>query len=379
MANYLRLFIFFCLAVLSACSDDVDIYKPNPLVDVRNEFSIKTVWSRRIGSETLDKTTRLAPQYLDKKIYTADNQGKVSVLNADNGKIIWQKKLDIAVGGGPAVSPQQVVVAGQQGEVIALSSEDGELLWQQQIGREIIAPPAIGEGNVVVVSVDGRITALDASTGETRWFYDKNIPSLTLRGTSSPVIAGGGVFCGFADGKLAVHILENGAQAWEKTITVPSGRTEIQKLVDVDVQPLLLGNSLYVASFNGNLMSIDVSNGQVNWQRELSTFQEMTVSELLLLVTHENSHVSAIDRTNGVILWTQKDLYQRSLSPPIALGDAIMVADFEGYLHWLNRKDGSMLSRHHLDSAGIYARPLLIDQKIILQSNSGKVYAIQKK
>ena len=215
--------------------------------------------------------------------------------------------------------------------------------------------------------------------GEQKWFYDQSIPSLTLRGNSSPVITGGGAISGFSNGKLAVFLLENGRMAWEKIITAPVGGSDIQRLVDVDIRPLVIGQDIYIASYNGNLAKLDARNGETQWQRELSTFQEISLSDLLILVTHENSYVSGIDRTNGVSLWTQKSLHRRQLTAPVAIGDEIVVADFEGYLHWLSRKDGTLLSYEEIDSDGISAMPLVIDNKVILLSHSGRLYAIAKK
>ncbi len=370
--------IFSCLLLIS-CGSDEDAFKPNPLVELDNQFSLKTLWSTSIGGDTKDKSIKLSPVYADNKIFVCDHSGHVSAVDPENGKIVWQVDLKVNIGGGPAVANNKLVVGTQKGEVILLNADDGSLIWKSKAPSEIIASPAIGEGHVVVNSVDGKITAFDLETGKEKWFYDQNLPKLTLRGTSSPIIAGGGVFSGFSNGKLAVFILESGRLAWEKTVAVPIGRTEIQKLVDVDVRPLLTGKSLYVGAYNGNLMHIDVASGEVLWQRELSTFQEISLSDLLLLVTHENSHVSAVDRVNGIILWTQKELYNRLLSPPVLFDNNIVIADFEGYLHWLSKKDGTMLSRHHIHSSGISAMPLVIDDKLILQSHSGRLYAVKKK
>lgn len=365
--------------MLSGCSDDVDIYEPDPLVDLDNQFEVKSLWSTQIGDGTTDKTVKIAPVFAYGKIFVADNSGHVAAINPDNGKVIWKVELDVEIGGGPAVASNMLVVGTQQGEVILLDTEDGSLKWRKNASSEIISSPAIGEGYVVVNTVDGKITAFDAETGEEQWFYDQSIPTLTLRGNSSPVITGGGAVSGFSNGKLAVFLLANGRVAWEKTITIPAGRSEIQRLVDVDIRPLVSGESTFVASFNGNLTHLNTRTGDKIWQRELSTFSELSLSDLLLLVTHENSFVSAVNRANGAILWTQKDLHRRQLTAPVVVGDEVVVADFEGYLHWLSRKDGKMLSRKHIDSDGISAMPLVIDNKVILLSHSGELYAVTKK
>jgi len=363
---------------LTGCSDEVDPYEPDPLVDIDNQFDIDVLWSTQIGDGTSDKTVKLEPIYSQGKIFVADNSGEIAAIDPKNGDVLWKVGLEEEIGGGPDVSNEQLVVGTQKGQLVTMSAKDGSEIWRKQVSSEIISSPAIGDGYVVVNSVDGKITGFDAETGEQKWFYEQSIPPLTLRGTSAPVIAGGGAIAGFANGKLAVFLLEDGRMAWEKTITAPVGRSEIQRLVDIDVRPQVSGSSIYVASFNGNLAHVDARNGETVWQRELSTFQEISLSELLLLVTHENSFVSAVDRSNGVALWTQKSLHRRMLSAPVAVGNQIVVADFEGYLHWLSRKDGTVQSRRQIDSSGISAKPLVIDDTVFLLSNSGKLYAVKK-
>lgn len=371
--------ILIATLVLSGCSEDEDIYEPDPLVDIDNQFETVEVWSTSIGEENEDPTAKLAPVLAYNKIFVADRSGNVTAVNPDNGDILWQVSLEENIGGGPVVASNSIAVGTQQGELILLSSDNGDIKWRKPVSSEVVSSPAIGEGHVVVRTVDGKITAFDLESGEQKWIYDQSMPSLTLRGDSAPVIIGGGVISGFSNGKLAVFILQNGRIAWERTITAPVGHTEIQKLVDVDIKPLVAGTNIFVASYNGNLTNIEASKGEIIWQRELSTFQEISMSELLLLVTHENSFVSGIDRSNGIILWTQKSLHRRQLSPPVGIGDNIVVADFEGYLHWLSRKDGALLSREHIDSAGISAMPLVVGDKIILLSHSGTLYAVKKK
>ena len=378
MRLFYRSFLIVAL-VLSGCSDDIDIYEPDPLVELDNQFEVDTLWSTQIGDGAKDTTIKIAPVYAYKKIFVADNSGRVAAVEPSDGKIIWEVDLGVEIGGGPAVSNQLVAVGTQQGELILLSATDGSLKWRRPVSSEVISSPAIGDGYVVVNSVDGKITAFDAETGEQKWFYDQSIPSLTLRGNSSPVITGGGAISGFSNGKLAVFLLENGRMAWEKIITAPVGGSDIQRLVDVDIRPLVIGQDIYIASYNGNLAKLDARNGETQWQRELSTFQEISLSDLLILVTHENSYVSGLDRTNGVSLWTQKSLHRRQLTAPVAIGDEIIVADFEGYLHWLSRKDGTLLSYEEIDSDGISAMPLVIDNKVILLSHSGRLYAVAKK
>lgn len=371
--------ILFASLLISGCSDeDEDLYEPDPLVDIDNQFDIKTLWSTSVGDGIGDQALKLSPVYAYKKIYVADASGNIVAVNPDNGKKVWESDFELAIAGGPAVASKIVVVGTLQGEVLAVDAETGEEKWRAQVSSEIISSPAIGDGYVAVRTVDGKIYALDATTGEQKWFYDESLPALTLRGNSSPIIANGGVISGFSNGKLAVFILANGQIAWEKKIATPIGSSEIQRLVDVDLQPLIVGSSIYIGAFNGNLASLDFRKGEFIWQRELSTFQDMAVGDLFLFVTHENSHLSGVNRSNGVIIWTQKDLNRRQLTAPGVVGDYLVVSDFEGYVHWLSKKTGKIVSREHIDSSGIAAVPLVIEDKVILYTRDGSLVAITK-
>ena len=375
---------FYTIALLAAsmliagCSEDEDFYQPDPLVEIENQFEIKTLWATNIGDGIGEKAVKIAPVYAYNKIYIADTSGNIVAIDPQNGKKIWEFDYDIPIAGGPAVANKLIAVGTSQGEVLVVDAETGKEKWRAQVSSEVISSPAVGEGYVAVRTVDGKIYAFDAETGEQKWFYDESLPALTLRGNSAPVIANGGVISGFANGKLAVFILSNGQLAWEKKIATPIGSSEIQRLVDVDLQPLILGGSIYIGSFNGNLASLDFRNGEFNWQRELSTFQDMAIGDLLLFATHENSHLSAINRTNGVIVWTQKDLHRRQLTAPAVVGEYVVVSDFEGYVHWLSTKTGKIESRKHLDSSGIAANPLVVEDKVILYSRDGSLIAIRK-
>ncbi|MEP1740947.1 MAG: outer membrane protein assembly factor BamB [Kangiellaceae bacterium] len=365
--------------LLSGCSDDEDLYLPNPLVDIENQFETQVLWSTDIGDGLGERSGKISPVYAYKKIYIADSEGKVAAVNPDNGKIIWETNSELPIAGGPAVANRIVAVGTSQGEVLVLDAETGEEIWRAQVSSEVISSPAIGEGHVAVRTVDGKVYAFDAKTGEQKWFYDESLPALTLRGNSAPVIASGGVISGFANGKLSVFLLSNGQPAWEKRIATPLGSSEIQRLVDVDLKPLVIGPTIYIGSFNGNLAALDLRNGEFQWQRELSTFQDMAVGELLLFVTHENSYLSAVNRANGVIIWTQKDLHRRQLTTPGVLGEYAIAGDFEGYVHWMSIRTGEIVSREHIDSSGISAVPLIIGDKAIMYTRDGELVAIKRK
>ncbi len=377
--QFKSLILLLTLTLVVACSDDEDIYEPDPLVDISNQFDVKQLWSTHIGGGIGDKSVKISPVFAYDKIYVADSEGKIAAINPNNGRKIWQKDYELPIAGGPAVGNKILAVGSSQGEVLVVDAETGNEKWRAQVSSEIISSPAIGDGYVAVRTVDGKIFVFDGNSGTQAWFYDESLPALTLRGNSAPIISNGGVISGFANGKLAVFILASGQLAWEKKIATPIGSSEIQRLVDVDLQPVVVGSSIYIGAFNGNLASLNMKNGEFNWQRELSTFQDMAIGDLLLFAVHDNSHVSAVNRQNGVIIWTLKDLNRRQLTAPAVIGDNIVVSDFEGYVHWISTKTGKVQSRHHIDSSGVAANPLVIDDKVIFYTRDGSLVAVKKR
>src|SRR5690606_26603123 len=128
-------------------------------------------------------------------------------------------------------------------------------------------------GRVVALqTVDGKLVALDAATGQQRWIYETTIPALTLRGSSKPVFASNTVLAGFANGMVAAVNVNNGFLLWEERVAIPQGRYDIERVIDVDGDLLLAGNTLFASSYQGNLMAFDVQSGKITWVMDASSY-----------------------------------------------------------------------------------------------------------
>ncbi|NVK87032.1 MAG: outer membrane protein assembly factor BamB [Gammaproteobacteria bacterium] len=387
------------LLLLSGCGDEDEVL-PNPIPSVpETKVRYSEAWSVSVGDGIQDEFLKLEPASGYGKIFLADASGSVTALDPKTGKRIWQTKLAERVSAGVTVSSRMALVGTREGQVIALDVESGEELWQSQVSSEIIATPAAADGFVVVNTVDGKIFALDGQTGEQKWFYDRSLPSLTLRGTSSPVIALGAAIAGFANGKVGVFILESGQLAWERQVTAPSGRSDLERLVDVDAQPIVFGSTLYAASFNGNMVALDLRSGEAMWSRELSSFQNIEVDNQTLLVTQDNGYITSLNRNNGALLWTQKALFLRQATSPTAFGDHIVVGDMGGYLHMFDKSDGQIIGQININSSinytdcydsseacrfhnheeyGVAAKPFVVDDLLVVLTRNGHLIAYQQ-
>lgn len=354
-------------------SDNVD--PPAELEQLSGDIQLKRLWSRDVGVGFDKQFVRLVPKVYGEHLLVADRKGRVTALSAESGKPLWKVDTDALISAGPGVGEGLVLVATSDGEVLALGLDDGAPVWRAQVSSEVLAVPQIDTGVVVVQTADGKVVGLGARDGKQLWIYDRTVPVLTLRGTSTPAVERGVVIAGFASGKVAALSSERGFVAWETNVTVPKGRSELERMVDIDSDPVIEGASVYVTTFQGRLAVIDVQSGDPGWSREMSSFAGLGVDLSQVYVTDEDSNVWALARDSGASVWKQEKLRNRALTGPEPYNDYVAVGDFDGYLHLLSRYDGHIAARSRVDSKGIRATPLAVGDVLYVYGNGGTLAA----
>lgn len=351
--------------------------KPAELVPLTNEVAITTIWSANVGAGGAGTGARLRPRIEGGTVYAAAAKGQVTALDAATGRQIWKVDIDQEVTGGPGSGDGLVLVGTVDGEVVALDASTGTKRWTSRVPSEVLSTPAVGQGVVVVHSLDGRLTGLDAADGKQRWQYERVASGLGLRGSSSPVISGGKAICGLAGGKLVALELATGFAVWETTITLPAGRTELERVVDILGDPLLLAGQVFVGTYQGEVAALYESSGQVAWRRKVSSYSALASDGSLLFVSDDQSLVWAVDSRDGAALWKQDALRGRKLSAPAAFGGWVVVGDFEGYLHWLAPQDGQLVGRTRVGSAPITAQPEAVNGTLYVLGDDGDLAALR--
>lgn len=361
--------------VIVACSDDDDVLPPSPLPDFEPQVQIEKLWDYEIDDGIEDNFLLLRPAITENAVYTVSYDGEVAKLERQEGDEIWEIDTDDRITGGVDAGYGVVLYGTAEGEAVALNDEDGSELWKTKLSGQVLAVPAVGPEHVIFQTYDGRLHALKRDSGEVSWVFDTTIPALTLRGESSPVQVGSIVLAGFANGKLVALDTKSGFVGWERTISEPQGRSELERLNDLDGRFWLSGNVVYAVNFQGNLVALEVRTGQPMWSKELSSFAG--VSEFLdqVYVVDQDSNILALDRVNGAEVWNQKLLRGRTLTAPTPYDRYMVVGDFEGYLHWLSYRDGSFLARVKVDGDGLWAPPIVKDDIVYVQGNSGEIAA----
>ena len=377
-----RVAVVLLVVLLGGCSTisgwfggDDNAVPPAELQDITDPVPLKELWSTDIGVGYDKQSVDLVPTVLPPYVFAADRDGRVVELSAETGKKIWQTKTDAPISAGPGAGEGLVLVGTSDAEVLALSIDDGSILWRAQVSSEVLAVPRIDLGVVVIQTADGAITALSSNDGHQLWVSDHSVPVLTLRGTSSPVVERGAVIAGFANGKVAALTLANGFQIWETSIAIPQGRSELDRLVDVDANPIIVGDTVYVVSFQGKIAIIDLRTGNLGWTRDMSSYAGLGVDFSQVYVTDVDSKVWALSRDNGASVWKQEKLHNRALTAPEPFGSYVAVGDFEGYVHLLSTYDGRIAGRVRVDRKGISARPLAVGDVLYVYGKGGTLAA----
>lgn len=385
--------VLFLAVGISACSstdDEDEELKVAQLTEINALFTPIVKWDTSVGGGVGDYFSRIQPVVAYSKVFSASREGDAYAFNESDGEQIWHAdlsdienkrgffddKVPALISGGVVAGINKVFFGSENGDVIALDADSGKLSWRSKVKGEVIAAPALDSGKLVVNTASGVMKVFNASNGQDEWQIEQDVPPLTLRGISAPAIAGGGVIVGAADGSLSVYILEQGRPGWTVDIGEATGSTELERVIDIDSTPLVYGENIYTVSSRGNLSAVELRSGRVIWQRQYSSYREISISGNSIFLTDVKGHVYAIDRNNGLELWSQLSLTNREVTGPVPMGNYVVVGDFEGYLHWLDQNTGEIVARHHVDSSGIHATPTVANDVLYSQARNGDLEAI---
>ena len=365
------------LALFTGCSKTKDADKPKQLVPFSASLRVTRAWSASVGGTKKPLRLGLDLVVEGDRVYAAGHTGDVAAFDLGTGRRIWAHREKAALSGGPGASRAMVVVGSNAGDVFALRAADGTPLWHANIAGEILSAAAITPRLVVVRAVDGKLHALAATDGHELWQVQQPVPSLSLRGTSQPTVVGDFAICGFDNGKVIAANLTDGSSAWEQVIAPPHGSNEIARLNDVDATPRIDGNDVYVAQFQGKVAMLALDSGQVWWSHEMSSYRGMAIDNDALYVATADGQVIAMHRNNGLEMWRQKALLHRQLSAPAVSDNAIAVADFQGYVHFLDPKTGALIGRIRTGKHPINTTPVAAGGLLLVIDDTGKISALR--
>ena len=377
IARFTALLTVLALSGCGAFRGEENTLPPAELEELQPAIGIETAWSGQAASGTDGRHLELHPATDDgRRVFVAGHDGAVTAYDGLDGKRIWEADTGVPIYGGPGVGSGLVVVGGSDGDVVALAGADGTVVWRARVSSEVLSAPAVSERIVVVRTTDGKLFGLGTVSGERIWVYDHTVPVLTQRGTGSPVIAGEVVIAGFDSGRLAALSLADGRLAWESRIAAPTGRTELERIVDIDADPVVSDGVVYAVTVQGPVAALDLHTGRLLWQRDMSSHTGVSSGRSLLYVTDGEDHVWALDRDSGEWRWRQDGLERRGVTRPVEFGEYVVVADFEGYVHWLSIDDGRFVARVRTGGGAVSAPPVAAEAAVYVLDVNGRLTAL---
>lgn len=372
------LFFVSLIFILTGCSQQVFGNKTvraiplKPLKKIVSSKNTVAVWQVKTGSAMGEN--KVHPFISDKAVYVA-GATTVSAWQKDSGKLLWKTNIgeQISAGiNGSYVDTPSIYLGTSNGNAISINANTGKIQWIERLSSQVLAVSPEKDGRVAFRSIDGKLHGLTSSTGELIWQRSQRTPVLTLMGASVPVIVGPLVISGFDNGKVAAYQLQTGKPAWEVTLALPRGRTELERLVDVDGKIKQLGNALFAASLNGSADGIDLASGTIAWSKKFSTSTGITGNPQGLYSSDDKGNIWKLQAQAGNPIWSIDDLQRYEPTLPALVGSSlIVVADKKGNIHWINTSTGKFVSRNKGDSAGYSVEPEVDGNSIYAIGKSG--------
>jgi outer membrane protein assembly factor BamB len=349
------------------------VQKPAELPELRPTVSPRILWQGNVGAA---EKSIFSPGVSGNVVYAVGSGGQLTGFETANGRQAMQVQVGQRVSGGVGTGGATILLGTPKGEVLAFDAS-GKSLWKAQLSGEVLAPPRVADGVVIARAGDGRIYGLNAADGKRRWLYQRSTPALTVRSHAGVTVQRGTVFAGFPGGRFAAIAIANGNVTWESAVALPRGTTELERVADVASLPLVDETRACAVAFQGRIACFDAATGSSMWGRDLSSIAGMSTDGRAFYVTDDKDAVVALDKTNGASLWRQDKLARRGVSGSLVFGRFVVVGDFEGYVHFLQREDGSFAGRIATDGSPIITAPVALDlSSFVVQTQRGGVFAI---
>jgi outer membrane protein assembly factor BamB len=365
---------------IAACSKDKAIDQPAKLTPVAATLRVERVWSASVDDKkAVPLRLGLGLAVDEGHVYAAGHKGEVAAFDIASGRMAWRTRLKAPLSGGTAVGDGMVLIGSSDGQLFALDAASGKSRWSVRVSGEVLAPAAISERLIALRTVDGKLHALAPADGHELWVQQQPVPRLSLRGTARPVIAGDLVLCGFDNGKVLAVNAGDGSVQWEASITPPHGRTELERLVDIDTAVRVSGQDVYTIGFQGKVAMLAIDTGQVWWSHDASSYRSLTLDDDSVYLSTAEGEIEALRTRTGAELWRQKALAYRGLTAPAAMDadNALVVADFKGYVHFLDKATGALAARTSDGKVRVSTTPVVVGNMVLVVNDRGRISAFR--
>lgn len=359
----------FALAGCSTNKTKVEEVKPNPLPKLVQAKNLVPVFSQSVSSTSKADPLRLRLDADNGAVFAVDPNGEVAAYQGKQR--LWQQKVSKqGLSSGIEAGEGIVVVGNKKGQLFALDQATGEQKWIAQLSGAILSASLIQSGRVITITNDDTVYAHDLATGQQVWTYNLPNVQFSLRGIATPVALDPRTVL-IASSNAYIYALDiiSGVPRMQRRVAVSEGRSDIQRLNDLDGDPVVAGQFLVTTSYQGQVTVMDLASQQVVWSEDASSIQRPEVFNNTVYVAQADGKITAYALTTGEQLWQNDSLLNRQLSNPVILGQDLVVGDLDGVLHLIDPATGQLIGRSK--TSGEVRTLRVIDNQLYVATRKG--------
>lgn len=365
--SLLAIFFVASAAVLVACSSGSPKPQPSELQALTSSGVAKLAWRTNTGGVNFG----LQVSVNGDTVVLASGAGSVFALDARSGKQLWQFEVGEALSAGVGADASMAAVVTQSGELVAMSK--GRQLWREKLTAQVFTAPLVAGERVFLLSADRSVSAFDGKTGRKLWTQQRPGEPLVLRQPGVILPVGNTLVVGLS-GRLAGLNPLDGNMIWEAPIASPRGINDVERLVDLVGRASRVGNSVCVRAFQARVGCVDAARGNLEWSKSAAGIAGLSGDDQIVTGTESDGKVLAWRRLDGELLWSFDRLRYRDVTAPVLVGRSVALGDYQGFVHFLSRKDGALLNRLPTDGSSVVAAPVLAGGHVVVVTSAGGVY-----
>lgn len=311
------------------------------------------------------------------RLFVGSSTGVLHALEAD-GRPLYQYDAGAGIEARPELDPVrgQLFIGTTTGQVHALNADDGSLRWQVAAGGSVSASGHLSDDALYLVTDDDSVVALSREDGEVLWRYRREPrDGFAIAGHAGLARADRRILAAFGDGAVVALDASDGKLFWETDTSLDVEDPEDDRqFVDVDTTPVVVGDTVYVASFAAGLYGLEIDSGTAAVRREdLTGITHIAADQTGLFLSSADRGVVCLDLPGHGPRWAHR--VERGSPAHLVPGDGVVyVTETRGALLALNQSNGEEAGRVE-SGHGFSAAPTMLDGRGFILSNAGTLFA----
>jgi outer membrane protein assembly factor BamB len=297
-----------------------------------------------------------SPALLGEGIVFGSRDGRVYMLDRDDGTRVWSHVATGGVGASPVVRDDAVIVADYGGNVYRLARGDGRTSWKRALREKVVSTPACTDERVAVGTVRGNVYALSLETGRVLWRF-------ATRGQVRGGIAHARTtfFVPSHDGRLYALDENTGRKRWSVALGGPVAST-----------PFADGTRVVIGNTQGKILAYEHATGKKVWSYATrgAVNSGILVQDGRVYAGSTDRRVYCLDAATGELVWS----FETSgavLSRPFVDANRVVVTSYDGAVYALDAKTGEQIDRYGTED-DIFSSPFVVDDRVFFGTNGGR-------